>query len=253
MGKRVGIVDEIRGIAFISMVIYHVYYDIAFIYGVNLPDAIDLIMKWLQPLIAGTFIAVAGISSNYSKNNFKRGALYFFIGMAMTFVTALVMPSEVIVFGVLHFLGIAAMIYGFVGKFTERLPYIVGIILFALLYALTINVPSGYIGFNGIFKLNLPAFLYKTDYLFPLGFPSPAFFSGDYFPLIPNLFLFFAGASLGAYFKSGRAAKGMYMTRFSGLAFIGRHGLLLYILHQPVAIAILELIFKCTGGKTIFL
>ena len=53
-------------------------------------------------------------------------------------------------------------------------------------------------------------------------FTFSSFFSGDYFPLIPNLFLFFAGASLGAYFKSGRAAKGMYMTRFSGLAFIGR-------------------------------
>ena len=99
MGKRVGIVDEIRGIAFISMVIYHVYYDIAFIYGVNLPDVIDLVMKWLQPLIAGTFIAVAGISSNYSKNNFKRGALYFFVGMVMTILVQSSSATDIMVIG----------------------------------------------------------------------------------------------------------------------------------------------------------
>ena len=78
MGKRVGMIDEIRGIAYIAMIVYHAYYDIAFMYGIDLPDAADVAMKWLQPFIAGTFIFIAGISCNYSSNNFKRGALYLF-------------------------------------------------------------------------------------------------------------------------------------------------------------------------------
>lgn len=253
MGKRVGLVDEIRGIAFILMVIYHLYFDIVYLYGVDLPDVIDIVMRWLQPLIAGTFIAVSGISSNYSKNNFKRGVLYFFVGMGFTFVTAIAIPSQVIVFGILHFLGIAAMIYGFIGKFTDKIPWLVGVIVFVILYAFTLNVSRGYLGIDGICRIDLPSLLYSSDYLFSLGFPSDSFVSGDYFPIIPNFFLFLAGASFGSYLKAGKAAKGVYMTRFTGLAFIGKHGLWLYILHQPISILILDVIFKITGGNTVFL
>ena len=253
MGKRVGILDEARGIAYIAMVIYHAYFDIAFIYGIDLPDAADAVMKFLQPFIAGTFIVVAGAASNYSSNNFKRGTLYFFLAMIMTFVTAIVMPSEIILFGVLHFLGIAAMIYGFIGKFTESIPSLIGIIIFSLLFAVTFNIPRGYIGIQGLFSVDMPDLLYGNYWLFPLGFTSPSFASSDYFPLIPYLFLFLAGASLGAFFKSGRASKGFYTVRFSKLAFLGRHGLWIYLLHQPVLICLFELIFKLTGQPTLFM
>ena len=56
--------DEVRGIAYIAMIIYHAYYDIAFVYCHDLPDAVDMFMRLLQPLIAGTFIVIAGVSSN---------------------------------------------------------------------------------------------------------------------------------------------------------------------------------------------
>lgn len=253
MGKRAGIIDEVRGIAYILMVLYHIYYDLACVYLIDLPQAVDIVMRFLQPFIAGTFIFVAGISANYSRNNFKRGALYFFIGMMFTFVTSVVMPSETILFGVLHFIGIAAMIYGFIGRFTEKIPAWLGVFLFGLLYFVTISIPRGYIGFDGIFRMNLPEALYSSPNLFPLGFPDNGFSSADYFPIIPNLFLFLAGSSLGTLFKSGRMAKGMYMVRFSGLAFIGRHGIWIYILHQPVILLILELIFKLCGMPTLFL
>ena len=253
MGKRVGILDEIRGIAYIAMILYHAYYDIVFVYGIDIPDAADVVMRFLQPFIAGTFIFVAGISSVYSSNNFKRGVTYFFFAMLLTFVTSVAMPSEVIVFGVLHFMGIAAMIYGFAGKFTEHIPWVLGLILFSLLFAVTFNIPRGYLGFDGIFSVYLPGSFYTHYWLYPLGFPSGSFYSADYFPLIPYLFLFLAGSSLGVFLRTGRAAKGLYMTRFSGLAFLGRHGLWIYMLHQPVIIAILELVFKLTGHQTLFL
>lgn len=253
MGKRVGILDEVRGIAYLAMILYHAYYDIAFVYMHDLPDVLDTVMRFIQPFIAGTFIVVAGISSNYSTNNFKRGVTYFFFAMALTFITAVVMPSEIILFGVLHFLGIAAMIYGFIGKYTESIPWLLGVILFSLLFAAAYNIPSGYIGIKGLFSLDMPDFLYGHYWLFPLGFTGSGFYSSDYFPLIPYFFLFLAGASLGVYFKTGRAAKGLYMTRFSGLAFIGRHGLWIYMLHQPVLILLLELFFKLTGQNTLFL
>ncbi len=253
MGKRIGLLDEIRGIDYIAMILYHIYFDIAFVYGHDLPQWLDVIMYWVQPFIAGLFIVLAGISCNFSKNNFKRGALYFFLGMLLTFVTAVLMPSELILFGILHFLGIACLIYGFLGQFTESIPWVVGVVIFSLLYVVTLNIPNGYIGFEGLFTVRMPDFFYGHYHLFPLGFPSRSFASADYFPLIPNLFLFFAGASLGQYFTATRASSGINMTRFRGLAFLGRHGLWIYLLHQPVVIVVLELIFKLTGQNTVFL
>lgn len=253
MGKRVAILDEVRGLAYIAMIIYHAYYDLAFVYGHDLPDAVDIFMRWFQPLIAGTFIVVAGISSNYSQNNFRRGVKYFFCAMLLTFVTAIFMPSEIILFGVLHFYAIAAMIYGFIGKFTEHIPFIIGIVLFGLLYAVTLNIPRGYVGFEGLFTAQMPDILYGHYWLFPLGLPSGNFYSADYFPLIPHFFLFMAGASLGIYFRSGKAPRGFYTSRFNGLAFIGRHGLLIYMLHQPALFLILDPIHKLLGQVTMFL
>lgn len=253
MGKRVGMLDEVRGLAYIAMIIYHTYYDIVFVYGHDMPEPLDIFMKWFQPLIAGTFIVVAGISSNYSSNNFKRGVEYFFCAMLLTFVTAIFMPSELILFGVLHFYAIAAMIYGFVGKYTERIPWLVGVILFSLLFAAALNIPRGYIGIEGLFTIPMPSFLYGHYWLYPLGFPTSNFYSADYFPLIPNIFLFFAGASFGVYLKSGKASKGIYSTRFPKLTFIGKHGLIIYMLHQPVIILILDFIHKITGQATVFM
>ncbi len=253
MGKRIGLLDEIRGFTYIAMIIYHAYYDIVFVYGHDLPDVLDTVLRFIQPLIAGTFIVLAGISSNLSSNNFKRGALYLFCGMLLTFATAVAMPSELILFGILHFMGFAAMIYGFIGAFTERIPWVVGVVVFSLLFAASLNVPRGYIGIDGLFAVQLPSFLYGHYWLFPLGFTSAQFYSSDYFPLIPNLFLFLAGASLGVYLKSGRAPKSIYPTRFKAMSFIGRHGIWVYLLHQPVIMIVLDIIFKLTGQGTVFL
>ncbi len=243
MGKRVGIMDEVRGLAVISMVIYHLYFDLRYFYGVNMGETVDVIFDWWQPLIAGTFIVVSGASCLYARDNVRRGALCFIIGMCFTFVTAFITPYAPITFGILHLLGISMIIYGFIGRAAEYIPAAVGIALFALLYAMCLNVPSGSFGFPGLFSLPLPDFLYSAKLLFPLGFPSADYSSLDYFPLLPHFFLFMAGSSLGVIFKSGRAAKGFYTTRFSGLAWIGRHAMIIYILHQPVLILILEIIF----------
>ncbi|MCM1335950.1 MAG: DUF1624 domain-containing protein [Bacteroides sp.] len=252
MGKRVGLLDEARGIAVISMVIYHLYFDLRYFYGVELPSPVDTFMHAFQPFIAGTFIVVAGAASRYSSNNLRRGAIVYLVGMGFTVATAFLTPYAPITFGVLHLLGASMVIYGLIGRFTERIPSFIGVVLFALLFALTRGVPRGFFGIEGLFTLALPSALYTAD-LYWGGFPSAAYAALDYFPLIPYFFLFMAGAGLGGWFKSGRAPRGFYMTRFNALAWVGRHALLIYILHQPILVAIQEVVFKMIGRETMFL
>ena len=151
MGKRAGIVDETRGLAVISMVIYHLYFDLVYFYGIDFGKLIDTVMDWWQPLIAGTFIFVSGIAANYSKNCFRRGVLCFFVGMGFTFATAFITPHAPIYFGVLHLLGISMMIYGFIGKYVSRIPWVLGLIIFGLLKILK-SFPLAFQVQNGLYQ-----------------------------------------------------------------------------------------------------
>lgn len=256
MGKRVGILDEVRGLAVISMVIYHLYFDLRYFYGIEMGELTDTIMHAWQPFIAGTFIVVSGIASRYSSNNIRRGALTLMAAMCFTFATAFVTPSAPITFGILHLLGTCMVLYGFVGKWAERLPSVVGMLLFTLLFVFSRGIPDRAIrafGIAGIFEAKIPAALYNAELLFPLGFPSDGYAAMDYFPLLPYFFLFLAGASLGTLFRSGKVPNGFYTVRFSALARIGRHALLIYILHQPILVAVQEIVFKLIGRPTMFL
>lgn len=64
-------------------------------------------MDFLQRYIAVSFILIAGIMGRYSRSNFRRGVKTFLCGLLVTAVTLLVMPSERILFGILHFSGAA--------------------------------------------------------------------------------------------------------------------------------------------------
>ena len=81
----------------------------------------------------------------------------------------------------------------------------------------------------------------RFDWLLPFGIHSPNLSSFDYFPLLPWLGVFLAGAALG---KSAYAAKRSLIGKAWPVTFVniaGRHSLLIYIVHQPVILAVLYL------------
>ena len=78
------------------------------------------------------------------------------------------------------------------------------------------------------------------------GFTTPDFASADYFPLLPWFFVFLLGTWAGRYVKAGRLPQWFYTAKAPRLALVGRHALLLYVLHQPLLYALtmlLRLIF----------
>ena len=241
--SRVGFLDDARGVCILLMVLYHGAYDIAVVFGQNLPFFHWPVMRLVQQLIAGTFILISGVCCRYSRGNFRRGLMVLGVALAMTLFTLLFMREQRILFGVLHFLGCAMILFALCRGTLDRLPVFAGTVAMMMLFIITYPVQNGWLGIPGLLGTALPAPLYGTGFLFPLGFPGPGFFSSDYFPLMPWIFCFMAGSYLGVAFTQGDVPHSLYRSRSPLLAWIGRRSLVIYLLHQPVIYGLLSVFF----------
>lgn len=227
---RIHFMDEVRGFAVLCMIFYHAFYSLAFVFGVDWGLKLLLFFMPAEPFFAGLFIFISGISSDLSHSNLKRGAKLLAVALLVTLVTAVFLPAEAIWFGILHFLSCAMLLFGCIQKPIRHVPLAAGLPVCAVLYLATFQVGEG-IAFFGV---NLPRALYRTDWLAPLGFHSPSFYSADYFPVLPWIFVFLAGTFVGRLAAAGRFPKWMYTRRIPFLSWLGRHALIVYIVHQPV-------------------
>lgn len=246
--QRIHLIDEIRGFAILCMVVYHAFYDLVAIFSVNIPIFYSSFIQTLVYIFVGIFVGISGTSSAFSRSNIIRGLKCFGIGMLMTVATYFFMPSQLIVFGILHMLGVSMMLYGLIQKPLKRIPPIALLIGCIILFILTYNVVNGYIGIGNIVLFELPRNLYELGFLFPFGFTRADFFSSDYFSLLPWFFCFVGGSALGRIIKENKMPNFMYKLHIRPLAFIGRNTLIIYILHQPVVYGVLYLIFEIING-----
>lgn len=242
--KRIYLLDELRGFAIICMVIHHTFYDIGFVLGYEWGYNIFNFLCLFQPVFWAIFIVTSGICSRLSRNTIKRGGIVLAAGLIVSFVTAVIMPLMGIVgaeiyFGILSCLGCCMIISGLLSPLIKKMNAKLGMLAMLILFFAVYNISSGKI-FFGLIKL--PDILYSTNYLAPLGFYTKGFFSADYFPLIPWLFMFLFGAFLGKYAVNGALPKSFYKSRIQFLQKIGKSSLWIYLLHQPVLYVIMYII-----------
>ena len=124
---RYYLVDALRGLALINMVLYHFSYDIFVIYGQN-PDWLGSTAAFLwQQGICWSFILISGFSWRFgAANSLKRGLLLNGLGLLITAVTWLVIPDEVIFFGILNFIGCGVLLTIPFSKSGEKIPPLLG-------------------------------------------------------------------------------------------------------------------------------
>jgi uncharacterized membrane protein len=225
--RRAGFIDELRGLDIIVMTLYHAGYDLVFIFGVQVPFYRSIAMPYIQPCIAWVFITLAGISCRYSRSNLKRGLRTLIFGLCLTVITVLFMPSEAIYFGILHFMGAAMLLFAALRPLVDKIPAPIGLVCSLLLFVLTLDVPD---------KMS-----HMSQWLLPLGFGG---MGADYFPLIPNFFLFLAGAFAGVYVAAGKLPAWFYATRVKALAALGRRTIIIYLLHQPILMGLFTLLLR---------
>ncbi len=233
MKKRIWELDAFRGIFILGMVLVHLFYDLIDFYQVTSADSLGIysfFLNWGGIL----FFLISGICVTFSGHYLRRGIAVFLFGMLCTAVTSTLVlldfadPSLTIYFGVLHCLGMCMLLWPLFKKCPVWLLCLLSAAIIALgLYA------------DGHIRVDFP-------WLVPLGLIPHGFTSSDYFPLFPNLGYFLAGAVLGKTLYARQETlfpqvdPQKPLIRF--LLFCGKHSLTIYLLHQPVLIALVGLI-----------
>ena len=195
------------------------------------------------------FMGISGMSCTFSRSNRKRGALLMAVSCAYSLVTffdeyVLGITGSFVTFGVTHFLATAILLYALVDFFCKRdkrsvAICSVGIMGISLLLYFCYTPPA-----------NTPKIFF---FLFPprnyLGEPS-LFYSqsemspGDLFTVFQYLPYFFWGAAVAPFIYNDRRS---LLPKLDGkwnkpFCFIGRHALIVFILHLPIMLGLLSLI-----------
>ncbi len=242
--KRIHTIDEVRGLCVVGMVLYHALYTITIVFnfelGFNITSSIFMFIVYFG---ACTFIFISGIASQLTSSNLTRGIKLIFVAILISVITSIATPQSAVYFGIIHFFSVAMIVFHFIKPLIDKINIFAGLITSVILFILTFNVTSmRIIGIPNLFEIKLPDQLYQTNFLFAFGFPNSSFMSADYFPLLPFLFMFIAGGFVGRWAVSGKFPNFLYKKRLPPLSFVGRHSLIIYVLHQPVIFGIMMLI-----------
>ena len=240
--RRYELLDVIRGITLVSMICYHGAWDLVYIAGVDWPWYHTQGAYYWQQSICWTFILLSGFCMTLSSHPYKRGVLVFGGGLLVTAVTLVFLPEDRVVFGVLTFLGSAMLLSALLRPVLERIHAVIGFAVCAYLFYLFRNVSAGYLQVLGDWTVSLPGGLYQGLPATYLGFMEPGFYSTDYFPILPWIFLFWCGLYLGVLLRRDGTmnSRAMHLD-IRPLSFLGRHSLLVYLLHQPVLYLVVTL------------
>lgn len=238
MTKRLEAVDSIRGLALISMIFYHGVWDLVFLFGWEIPWFSRLPGVLWQQSICWTFLLLAGFCWRMGRHPLRRGLITLGAGLLVSLVTtALGQPVR---YGVLTLLGSCTLLMMPLHRVCRRISGWAGLTGSLLLFVAA-GIPDRVQVSRVLAALPQNPFLSRV--LAFLGFPLPGFVSMDYFPLLPWVFLFLCGYFLyGILEKKQVLQKLLSRGRVPAAAFLGKHSLTVYLLHQPVIYILCSLI-----------
>lgn len=229
-------IDAARGVAILMMAVYHTAFDL-YAYGDYDIDAVSGGWARFADLTAASFLLLVGVSLAVSASReveprfttyLWRGLKVFLCGMLLT-VVFLAFGMGYVVFGILHVIGVSVIL---AYPFLKLRPFVnigVGFLVVALgLY---------------VMRLNDAGFGPETPLLLPFGFVSDGLYMPDYRPLLPWFGVVLIGLGVGnlIYGGGGRLLRGDAPKAVSPITFMGRHSLVIYLVHQPVILAALYL------------
>ena len=232
--KHFEIIDLTRGFAILLMFIYHFTYDLDYFDFIQENFETDKFWINFRLLIVASFLTVMGISlylASYrglNKKSFKQRLILLMVYSLLVSASSWVMfPDAIILFGILHFITVASIF----GLLFVRL----GIV--NLFLGLAIILIGQFVEYP----------IFNQTYLHWIGLMTELPYTVDYVPLFPWFGIVLIGIYLGQLLSQRPADSAILSWKsqhpISKLMCLGgRHSLHIYMLHQPLFLAILYII-----------
>jgi len=223
-------VDAARGVAILMMVLYHLTYDLDTFGGYAI-DSTSGLWALFADATATLFLFLVGVSLivSFAKSGgrgtfgkfLRRGLRVFGYGLIVTVVTWF-LGMGLIVFGILHLIG-ACVILAYPFLRHRNLSLVVGLAVIAAgAWLMSQNIVT------------------QSPWLLPFGVVPEGLFMPDYRPLLPWFGVVLLGIFVGSLIYGGvRRPGGRTPPWARPVGFLGRWSLGIYLVHQPVLVAVL--------------
>lgn len=223
--------DVIRGFTIVSMVLFHAMYDLVYIYGLRVPwFENEIIQNCWRCSISWMFLFIAGWMCTFSSSNLKRGLKYALVAACVFVATSVARIDTPINFGIIFCMATSTLIISRAQRGLAKINPSLGFLACLALFCFTYQAPTQ--------SYDLPGLAW-------LGLPDPAFASGDYYPLLPYFFMYATGYFFARFYESKDYGYEIppFALSCKPLELLGHHSLLIYLLHQPLLIGLMELVF----------
>jgi len=226
------------------MILFHTLFDLSF-FGIAPIDVSDGFWRYFAYATATLFLLIVGVSLSISharaarrlegralvQKFLLRGGGIFCCGLLVTVATWWYLREGYIIFGILHLIGISIMLSPLFFRF-RTWNAVIGVVFIAVGWILaTIPGPLA---------------------LLAIGIHPLTYMSVDYTPIFPWTGLVLIGLALGEFAYPGGerlwSVPSLSRIAEAPLSFLGRHSLVIYLVHQPI---ILLIIYFVTGAPVL--
>lgn len=234
--SRLALLDQARGLALVAMIIYHALWD-GFQFGLlTWTLERDQMMRLAAQIIAGSFLTISGVSLALSsavsdvpliqrRSFWKRTAIVAAAAALVTAASFIALPQAPIYFGILHHIALASVVVALIASQHAFLA--------AALAALAVIANA---------SIALPALNHPATIWLGLGTEVPV--TADWVPVFPWLAAGLLGFAIGKQmlvpWLQSRAPSPHKNPR-DPLTWMGRHSLVIYLIHQPILIGLIYL------------
>jgi uncharacterized membrane protein len=244
-GGRVDAVDCARGLALIGMAAFHLSWDLADYGFVSPAFPFTPEMRALSHTVASAFLALVGVSLALAHRDRLNLAAFWrriaIVGGAAALVTAgsfVFAPAQPILFGILHCIVAASVL----ALPLIEAPAAASLAAGALMVALPFVVHSK---------------LFDPPYLMWIGLGEALPNTLDWRPLLPWAGVVFLGLGAarwpGVLDRLSSPVRWRAKSRLArALAFAGRHSLPIYLVHQPILIALVAAAAHLGAGEILY-